>query len=40
VNTGQEIDLEIDLRGKASGMYQVRLISAKGVGVKPFVLRE
>jgi len=29
----------IDLRGYAPGVYQVRVSSEKGVGVKPFVLR-
>jgi len=40
INTGQQIDVDIDLTGEASGVYQVRIISAKGVTVKPFVIQD
>ena len=40
VTTGQQIDIDLDLTGEASGVYQVRIISAKGIAIKPFVIQD
>ena len=38
-NASSQQTLDIDLRGMAAGLYQLRIRNERGVGVKPFVIR-
>jgi hypothetical protein len=38
-NASSQQTLDIDLRGMAPGLYQLRIRNERGVGVKPFVIR-